>query len=220
MLIAFSSIILGLSVTFFVYCQHSKSDGFLAAKVAQQRLSLHAALNYSMEQLLKAGTSVYGINFSDSLKNPGAIVDLEDPGDRRTLRQGWFRIALADQTYLAATPLLSPLVDGTGTNKKVCDEIENGVTKFSDALKIKTRPPTDPNYDKRVGIFITAGAGPSNGLKYPDSTNAFRWDDEMRAWYLAIFDFSDGVAPHPATLGNPYLVKLVRLKAKPDEAHW
>jgi hypothetical protein len=89
MLIAFSSIILGLSVTFYLYCTRGIDDSQVAVRIAQRRLALQAAMNalYSAPDVsLYAGT--------------GMTVDLEIPAIKRTKNLGWYRIRKADSTYV------------------------------------------------------------------------------------------------------------------------
>jgi hypothetical protein len=101
MLIAFTSIILGLSVTFYVYCKRGMEDSTIAVRISNQRLALRAAINYLSQ--VTSGTAVYGN--ADALKYATAkIVDLNGSSPRGQFL-GWYRIKQtsgADQLYVTA----------------------------------------------------------------------------------------------------------------------
>jgi hypothetical protein len=90
MLIAFTSIILGLSVTFYLYCKRGMDDSHVAVRIVQRRLALQAAINalYSAANLTPYAT--------------GVTVDLDVPGLPRTRNLGWYRIRQATAAYSPA----------------------------------------------------------------------------------------------------------------------
>ena len=103
MLIAFTSIILGLSVTFYVYCKRSMEDSHMAVKIANQRLALRAAINYVSQ--VTSGAAIYGnADYNSYVTNGVKIVDLNGSSPRG-LSLGWYRIkqaGVADQLYITA----------------------------------------------------------------------------------------------------------------------
>lgn len=88
MLIAFSSIILGLSVTFYLYCSRGTQDSQVAVRIAQRRLAFQGAIN-----------AIYAVP-DPAAYVAGITVDLEDSAVPRSKRLGWYRIRKADATYM------------------------------------------------------------------------------------------------------------------------
>ena len=89
MLIAFTSIILGLSVTFYLYCNRGVDDSQVAVRIAQRRLALQAAMN-----------ALYAAPNISTYAGAGVLVDLEVPSIRRTKNLGWYRIRQANAAYV------------------------------------------------------------------------------------------------------------------------
>jgi hypothetical protein len=227
MMIAFASIILGLSVTFFLYCQRGKEESLFSVKVAQQRMALHAALNYCRARLdasVVPTTPVSQLFYAATLYG-----EKLETANIRSKRAGWFRIAWAEKEYVTTmtlpTPLSTGLEIGSGSTPTPYDSVagtgSDGLQTL-DLIQLGTSP-ADPKV-KHVAVIITAGYGPSGGLQQPTSGNNFSYDDELRNWYLAIFGFHNAtntaVGLLPAKGYEPYLVNLLPLSTKPDSSHW
>ena len=99
MLIAFTSIILGLSVTFFAYCKRGMEDSSTAVRLANERLAFAGVLNYVQQRTFASGGAVTPTFYASS--GDSNKIALQDSTLPRTKRLGWFRVAYADQTYLA-----------------------------------------------------------------------------------------------------------------------
>jgi len=99
MLIAFTSIILGLSVTFYFYCSRGMQDSQVAIRIAQRRLAFQGAIN-----------AIYAIPDSNDLSafTAGTTVDLEEATIARTKRLGWYRLRKADAAYMSANAAKFP----------------------------------------------------------------------------------------------------------------
>lgn len=102
MLIAFTSIILGLATTFYMYCSRGMDDSQAAVRIAQQRISLNAALQYAMTRatLDPAGLTAFYPSSNDMNAIPLRLDTLN-----RTQRLGWFRIAKANTAYVGTMGL-------------------------------------------------------------------------------------------------------------------
>ncbi len=108
MLIAFASILLGLATTFYYYTGRGMDDSQLAVRLAQQRLALSGALNYLITKTpasIPFPVSPAEIFYPSS--GDANAVQLALSTIPRTQRMGWFRIAQANATYLAANPIWS-----------------------------------------------------------------------------------------------------------------
>lgn len=90
MLIAFTSIILGLSTTFYLYCRRGLDDSLVAVRIAQQRLALAAA--------------IYKVNSSSDISvfATPTWVKMEFSDQPLTKNLGWYRIAKATNAYISA----------------------------------------------------------------------------------------------------------------------
>lgn len=94
MLIAFTSIILGLSVTFYLYCQRGMDDSQIAVRIVQRRLALQGAINALYSAASLTALDPLGL---------GTTVDLDVPSAlSRTKNLGWYRIRLATASYTPA----------------------------------------------------------------------------------------------------------------------
>jgi len=93
MLIAFTSIILGLSVTFYLYCSRGMEDGRIAIKIANQRLALRGAINYlaALSPALPAPPPCTRPNANPLLYATPVTVDLNGT-TARSAKLGWYRI--------------------------------------------------------------------------------------------------------------------------------
>ena len=105
MLIAFSSIILGLAVTFYLYCKRGMDDGRVAIQIANQRLALRAAINY----LAKTDGALAPSPAKRPFANPALYaapitIDINGPTPR-SQKLGWYRIrqsSTANFVYVTA----------------------------------------------------------------------------------------------------------------------
>lgn len=90
MLIVFTSIILGLSTTFFLYCRRGLDDSQIAVRIAQQRLSLASAIGkiYATPDISVFATPMW--------------VKMEYSDQPLTKNLGWYRIAKATNAYVSA----------------------------------------------------------------------------------------------------------------------
>lgn len=93
MLIAFTSIILGLSVTFYMYCKRGLDDSQIAVRIAQQRLALASAMG-----------QIYASSYSGL--PPITWREMEYSDLSHTTNLGWYRIAKATNAYVTAHPLV------------------------------------------------------------------------------------------------------------------
>lgn len=126
MLIAFTSIILGLSVTFYTYCKRGMDDSAVAIRLANQRLAFAGVLNYVQSRTTALSGAVTPTFYASS--GDANRVSLQDSTLSRTKRLGWFRVAYADQTYLATMTV--PL----GTDLTRCLFVTTGVGPSGGAL--------------------------------------------------------------------------------------
>lgn len=104
MLIAFTSIILGLATTFYLYCKRGMDDSQIAMRIANQRLAFAGALEYVQRRLtmpLQPPATPLTTFFYPSSGDLNAI-SLQNSTLSRTKRLGWFRVALADQAYMTS----------------------------------------------------------------------------------------------------------------------
>ena len=95
MLVAFTSIILGLSVTFYLYCTRNLDDSRMAVQLANQRLALRAAINYLVTPYQNAQSTKYATALATDLQGASG----------RSKRLGWYRIkqaAVANKVYVTA----------------------------------------------------------------------------------------------------------------------
>lgn len=108
MLIAFASILLGLATTFYYYTSRGMDDSQMAVRLAQQRLALSGALNYITGKpttptlLIPFAAGTFYPPSGDNNAVPMALTSIQ-----RTQRMGWFRVAQANASYLAADPTWS-----------------------------------------------------------------------------------------------------------------
>ncbi len=99
MLIAFASILLGLATTFYYYTSRGMDDSQTAVRLAQQRLALAGALNYVTSKVLPAPAIPIPAGTFYPSSGDGNAVQLSISSVPRTLRMGWFRVALANTAY-------------------------------------------------------------------------------------------------------------------------
>ena len=95
MLVAFTSIILGLSVTFYLYCTRNLDDSRMAVQLANQRLALRAAINYLANPPGNARSDKYSSAVEKDLQGASG----------RSKRLGWYRIkqaGIANSVYVTA----------------------------------------------------------------------------------------------------------------------
>ncbi len=100
MLIAFTSIILGLATTFYLYCKRGLDDSQIAMRLANQRLAFSGALAYTQSLAQLNAADIYAAIHPGHLFAP-IVVSLQDSTLARTKRLGWFRVAYADPTYVS-----------------------------------------------------------------------------------------------------------------------
>ena len=166
MLIAFTSIILGLSTTFYVYCQRGMEDSQAAVRLAQQRLALNAALSYALSRATVppyAGPPMSAVLAAAG--TPQSLFVLQDPTIPRTKSLGWFRIVAADAAYVTANYMGAPYNVTSADN---CGFITAGAGQLA-GQQLKSNDPL-----------------------WKDTS---LWKDELRSWYLVEFDALPPVPP-------------------------
>ena len=131
MLIAFTSIILGLSVTFYAYCKRGMDDSAISIRLANQRLAFAGALTYVQARTFASGGAVASAFFPSS--GDQNRISLQDSTLARTKRLGWFRVAYADQTYLATMTVPA------GTDLSRCVFVTTGVGASGGTLTLSQK---------------------------------------------------------------------------------
>lgn len=159
MLIAFTSIILGLATTFYVYCQRGLDNSQVSVRLAQQRLALNAAMAYVV------GRAVGFSSPSSTVLSPSgsaqSLFVLQDPTIARTKSLGWFRVAAADAAYVGANFTTGPYAGTVAAN---CAFITAGVGSLAGQQIVSDTNPNSVWNDTR------------------------QWGNELRSWYLVELD--------------------------------
>jgi len=150
MLIAFTSIILGLSVTFYVYCKRGMDDSSVAVRLANQRLAFAGALSYVAGRTLASPGAVTPTFYASS----GDLnrISLQDSSLNRTKRLGWFRVAYADQTYLGTMTVPA------GTDRTRCLFVTTGVGPSGGTLSPLSQ--TNWAYEMRAWYLVEMNGTP------------------------------------------------------------
>ncbi len=140
-MIAFSSILLGLATTFFVYCSKSLDASGEAVRYAQSRIALHGALAYTMNAIrMQPNTSNLSAAIKDyssaitysALLNAGCF-PFDDATNPRTKKGGFMRISAVPGAL--------------------------NLTNFIDLNPVGTAPASQ----RSVSVYLTVGSGPSGG---------------------------------------------------------
>jgi hypothetical protein len=192
MLIAFTSIILGLSVTFYSYCKRSSDSSAQAVKLVNQRLALAGALQYITSFSALAGgsqapadlaagdwaaASKWGgttlstsnpFNRSNNSPAPVYSISLCDSNIYRSTKLGWFRVTYPYTTTGQAAIDLKKYFSGVTAN---------GISALPAAIVDSL---TATSVIIQNCVLVTTGSGPSKGVFSP-STN---WRNENISWYL------------------------------------
>ena len=156
MLIAFTSIILGLSVTFYVYCKRGMEDSQISVRIAQERLALNGALQYVNTQIATmSGSGAASTTKFAPPANNLSWFKLQDTSISRTRSLGWFRVSTATSAYVTANYMSTPF-------------------NVSDATKCVF-----------IAAGCGISGGKQIMSSDPEWTQATYWQYESRSWYLA-----------------------------------
>lgn len=161
MLIAFTSIILGLSVTFYVYCKRGMEDSQISVRIAQERLALNGALQYVNSRIatMAAGGDAANTKFSLPATDQSWF-KLQDTSISRTRSLGWFRVSAADNAYVTANYLVAPF------------------------------NVSDPTKCVFVGAGCGISGGKQIKSSDPEWIQTNYWRYEARSWYLVEYGFN------------------------------
>ena len=168
-MIAFSSILLGLATTFFIYCSKALDSSAEAVRYAQSRIALHGALAYTMNAIrARPNTSNLLAAIADYSGSPPILNggwfkfdDMSSPQNMRATKGGYMRIsavpgALGNATAFNVlnTPTLSPAPGGTPV------EVYLTVGSGPSGGDLSMRPvlPVEIRRCYRLEIFISAAA--------------------------------------------------------------
>ena len=196
MLIAFTSIILGLATTFYFYCKRSQDDGSIAVKLVNQRLALTAALDYIVDKTIVNPpvdsavvnwaapiSSKWGVmpsaqnpfNPAKTDPSPVTIISLKVNGFAGSTKLGWFRISYPYfyDTTAQSVKDFQYYFTGAASGQLISAPLDSNNRAVINSFIL------NPLILQNC-VLVAVGCGPSQGV-FSSSTD---WSQEMISWYL------------------------------------
>ena len=168
-MIAFSSILLGLATTFFIYCSKSLDSSGEAVRYAQSRIALHGALAYTMNAIRTqpntSNLSAAIINYSSAISystllNAGCFT-FDNAANPRTKKGGFMRIsAVPDALNTTSFDTLNPVGTPIASQRSVSVYLTVGSGPSGGDLNVASSPVTPLEFRRcyKFEIFILNAA--------------------------------------------------------------